>query len=842
MDEGSPDEEVPYLSEGPAAAPASTFDPETPCACDVTDVCDEGCTCDIACSAVIGAPPVGASYEMLGRAETLLLTSSRADGPIDQVRLADDAWRASDPEDAAYAPSSDFAHLGDGFLTASAVRPRTAAADVDDDGIEDALIADAAGLSVMSLEGGELARWLAFSDPTTTARRLVATGDLDGDNVDEAVLGSFEGGMLTLTVLDLDGETAQVAAEHVAGPFHDASLATGDVDGDGVVEIVVAQFGLDDRNYAHYGIEYYALTEGALEAEVRSHIPISCGVDIFGTVGGGQFSTVDVTTHDFDRDRRDEVVLGYRCLDKVVVAKLNIGDEGAFGFERESLSGGTDFTLANRLRAADVSPEVAVTRDVATGAHYIHLGFNRLGTDPLALVSRFAVSSADGSVIPSDTYVGIDQGFFTSIDAGDVDFDGTQEVVASFAAINEFCFAATCPFAGANVGVSRAVRISTERGADVFGINLPILSGRVISQRAMQAATPLPNGIDGWSGMPVVLLADLDGDSARIRATGDVYRHTTIPHVNAVLAAPPTWNGRDDIVQDGDSATSFGTSDSAGEANGTEIGASVGVTMGVEAGFFDIVEVRASTSLSYEYNSSTTTETTTTWGSETATGAESNMVVYRVTPWTSHVYEMVSHPNPEKVGTLMTINVPNAQVEVSQSLVRFRAAYGEVADELVPPALFNHAIGNPHSYMRPGSCTAPELADRVGATGVALSPFRSAELVDVGNTPSGNNTRSVSVAEQITDESSHTLGVEISAGGTVAGVTADVTAGFSHAWTNATIIGSEVEYGGSVSHMAGDIDPSDRYSWGLCVYNYVGNDMQAAYPVIDYVVTRPDGS
>jgi hypothetical protein len=828
---GEPGTEPGEPGEPGEPTPPPVIDPEARCTCDVTSVCDEGCTCDVACSATIGDAPIGEFFEMVGRAETIWLWSSEADRPIDRVAVYDDAYRPTDASGRPFAPPRELGQIGaDSAWTGAWIRPATAAADVDDDGIEDALVLDSQGLSVLSLGESGLHRWQAYPSPVSGRARLAA-GDVDGDGVAEAVFGILEGSELNLRVLDLDGPVPRVSADHFIDGVLDAAMTTADIDGDRKLEIVVAKFG--EAGFGQASLSLVALgfdADGVLVEKASGTVSGSnCPSTLVGSTRVYQIG-VDVTGYDFDRDHDDELALVERCGNEIRTMKLALTGAGLTGTAPSIQRLEYAPITFDQLRLSDDRPQIAVTENIVRREPEVFIAYTRTSSNVPAVEMRRLVVRSGNLLDDGRVYLNAGQSMAPSMSVGDVNLDGRTDVLVTYTEVSAggLCF----PGRPCDLNITPT------------GVRLVALDGS-FSPRLI-AEHSLPNtrvdGRDGFAGLPVVVAADLDGDSVRVRATGEVLRRTSTPHVNAVLAAPPTWLGQNGVAQNGVTGTTFGLASSESTGSSTGWGASASATFSYEASFLEVAEVRASLELSYEYERDRTRESTTTVGSATSTGAEDDAVVYRVTPFASHVYEVVAHSDPSQIGRFITIDVPNPPVEVSQSLARFREFYGTLADELVPPGLLTHEIGDPHSYKRPNDCTPAALAAAVAGRGTADAPFRSPDLVDVGNTESGSNHRFVSVAEQTTLSETHTLGVTLGLGGSVAGYGLDVTAGLSHSWSNFTTLGHETVYSGDVSHIAGELDVADRYSWGLCVYDYVADNGQAAFPVIDYVVTRPDGT
>ena len=133
----------------------------------------------------------------------------------------------------------DFKPFGSGFLGALNV----AAADVNGDGRDDVIVAPASGSSgqvriFSGLDGSLLSRFTALSRVTGGVR--IAAGDVNGDGLSEVIVGAGIGSGVKvfngLTGMPLAGMNFQAFETGYRGGV---TVAAGDVDGDGIDELVV---------------------------------------------------------------------------------------------------------------------------------------------------------------------------------------------------------------------------------------------------------------------------------------------------------------------------------------------------------------------------------------------------------------------------------------------------------------------------------------------------------------------------------------------------------------------------------------------------------------------------
>jgi hypothetical protein len=132
--------------------------------------------------------------------------------------------------------------------------------------------------------------FLAF-DPAFKGGIDVATGDVDNDGVDEIIVGAGPGGSPTVKVFEEDGTLVNAFDAYVAGFNKGVNVAAGDVDNDGVEEIITG-----------------AGVGGGPRITVRklNQAPIQDYYVYDSAFRGG----VDVTAGDLENDNTEEIIIG----------------------------------------------------------------------------------------------------------------------------------------------------------------------------------------------------------------------------------------------------------------------------------------------------------------------------------------------------------------------------------------------------------------------------------------------------------------------------------------------------------------------------------------------------
>ena len=118
-----------------------------------------------------------------------------------------------------------------------------AAGDVNEDGSMEILVGEGEGgsswVKVFTLAEGELFKHKVFGAGNSKGEVNVASGDVDGDGFDEIICGHGDGGVSWVKVYELNGSVIFSRRVFGGGNTHgEVHVASGDVDGDGFDEII----------------------------------------------------------------------------------------------------------------------------------------------------------------------------------------------------------------------------------------------------------------------------------------------------------------------------------------------------------------------------------------------------------------------------------------------------------------------------------------------------------------------------------------------------------------------------------------------------------------------------
>ncbi len=182
-------------------------------------------------------------------------------------------------------------------------------ADIDDDGLKEIIVGDDSGtLHVLNINGEENEGWPVQLDPETDFAVISSpgVGDIDGDGVDEIVLPAYYwvGNDPTgcIYVFNADGTAQSGWPACVNGEFKSAP-ALYDLDDDGKLEVIIGSYDNQLHIFRHNGTCYPGW-------------PQSVGNDIFSSAAVG----------DIDADGEPEIVVGVKdeSLENPEIGKVEI--------------------------------------------------------------------------------------------------------------------------------------------------------------------------------------------------------------------------------------------------------------------------------------------------------------------------------------------------------------------------------------------------------------------------------------------------------------------------------------------------------------------------------------
>jgi hypothetical protein len=708
------------------------------------------------------------------------------------------------------------------------------AGDVDGDGLDELLVVShTAGDAAVVLRTiqDQPSQW-TMADPVEVSSAVpaslaLAAGDFDGDGSADVVVAVGTAADVQLVFLAEASGTMALTGKTItltpvtASPALEVGLAAGNLDHDRAQELAVVvnerfQAGASDSGTSRYWVYDDARTGFAARRQAQR---------VSATVGGAVRSALvaSVAVGDVDGDNVGEVVLGGltsfdpggTCAYAYLLLALDgldaspsLASLGA-SYQRDLFPAGSDCT-ALRMRTLHL---LAFDRD-GDGADEIQanqLSYEdfRQRADPgippepwttLTQVDPAAATSTLHELFggSGSTYAGEFSRATSAFAAGDVTRDERADLVVY-----------------SQLAAAPAVR--------VHAISTPPASADPETWReaisipaAASPAEPL------W---PILVAANVDHDSMAIRFSQAERRVVfTEPIVIAALAAPPCAT---DLGQDLDACrTSFGiassTTTEAEQTWNVTAGVAVGATGGVNVfGIKFETEVTATIKGSYAKKSSssyTLTKTVTN-----TTGPLEDAVIFTSIPYDQFTYRILSHWNPEYIGTEVVVSLPRAPIEtmVERSFFNANVPAGSIQ---IDDSVFQHVLGQPETY--------PTAAEKDAL--VAAKPELSFGPIDVCQ---GGGERSLEIVLGTALGGGDTWGVEaeLEVKATAGGVIGGFSIGGGYESSLQVTQGTDTSYAGAVSCMASDrFNAGTFYKFGIM--SYIHDHPKQPFEVVNYWV------
>ncbi|QDU66183.1 FG-GAP repeat domain-containing protein [Engelhardtia mirabilis] len=601
----------------------------------------------------------------------------------------------------------------------------------------------------------------------------VQLADIDGDLRDEIIVvarSNYFSNQASKAVVLVFDDPEHGASELMRmdrdGSHIDLWAWPADVDGDGRPEVVVSLAG-DTTHAGHHAVRLYDLPEGATTM-VQVHDWIYLSKDYL-TLG------VKSAVGDFDGDGKDEIATG----------KTSIlgGQLGILLHEWQA-----DGTIASR--------NFATIGDVdEPGDHYWAMtAFDRkVGHDELAVIAPHGFgSSAQPWTVSILNYEPVTDawsqfqlplygeaydGENPTLCAGDFNGDGTE---------------------GLMCGLLRGYSSEAVLERWVLGTS-PVIGWSPLPDRTFPGAIIK-------SRTPVMVAGDWDADGVVVESTGHKFLTLDRPIPIAVLSAPPTRAG---ISQNyADTSTRYETGVSTTQTWGVTTGTTVAAAVGFDVDVFGLIKAGGKATIAKTLTTTQLDTTQVSYVSGYSGSANADTIIFQGTLNRAYEYRIVSAPDPDAVGQLMTVNVPVDSLTYNWTLDYFNS-YMPPQDRIGDDVL-SHVPGQIQSYP-----TFGELDDAV--TGSLHWQYPAEQDVGQG---AGSNDLEIAFLDEDTTETQRTVSVEVEGG---VGIGVEVSgAESSESGSSYAITYSETSrFTTTVGSIAA---PSEyeawRYKWGLVVETY----------------------
>jgi uncharacterized protein (TIGR02145 family) len=315
------------------------------------------------------------------------------------------------------------------------------------------------------------------------------------------------------------------------------------------------------------------------------------------------------------------------------------------------------------------------------------------------------------------------------------------------------------------------------------------------------------------------------------------YTSVSDPRIYALLAAPPYYkynsNGEPyEYNNFGSMGTSWGKSQVTGSGTNKASSNSVSAIFGFEQEFnvpivgTKVGGVEFTAKLESEWTNSTQKEITTTQSIEFTT-SQQDAIVLTATFFDTHTYEVIASDNPDEIGSLLDISLPSTTRTMGLTLNDYERL---IADSKGAPnlrRLFQHKEGYPFTYPSDKS----HIQSNTDGEILWAMPFGGDEFISIGSGTDVN--RSITLDNTTKQTAGFNFKMDMELVATVMGVKAG--AGYGHGETN------ESSHTEGVGHsIAGNVLGVSRlgdvpdFRWTVCWYKYqLGGQ---TFPVIYYVV------
>jgi hypothetical protein len=299
---------------------------------------------------------------------------------------------------------------------------------------------------------------------------------------------------------------------------------------------------------------------------------------------------------------------------------------------------------------------------------------------------------------------------------------------------------------------------------------------------------------------------NVDDDSPILEYRGEHELLFGDPTVLAVLAAPPYHEGVDQNIEA--CGTTFGRTTSTGVESSSSIGFSVGFSIGYEwEDIFGISKVsfKMTTTQAWSWMSSSSMEVSRSIAYNG--GPDEDKVIFTAVPFDVYYYTILTSPNPEDVGNIMSVNVPREMQTLSVEREFYNSNNGDAPD--VDETVLRHVIGDVDSYASPSERDA--LLEEWG-------------LVS-GESPVGVGSGSITVTVDLTEgqgsgtsyDFDFTIESEVGLGGVTMGMSLGFQYGYEYWETNS----ESTFFEGTVGDIpSASFTPDLAYTFGLFAYPF----------------------
>ncbi len=475
-------------------------------------------------------------------------------------------------------------------------------------------------------------------------RPCLSTGDLDGDGMDELlvafdrvyILDDSEAGFYEI-------ESRVISDEVETNPI---CVAAGDFDGDNIDEFVVTY---TEDGYVYYSVYNSTFAEPFDNMEDRQAVK-----------GTTNLFAAAVTTGDVDGDKLDEIILSGRSTG---ISTKYIFPTIPSRYEHSCTK--TLFIVDDAQNGFELTDHVSYRK--VSGSNYNNC--NNYAVQTLDFDGDFVDEIFDGRLVLDD---------MTEYDPEDEEDEWPILHTTAAEALK-----------------STAGDVNEDLRADI----LYIIEGGTMRAIGMDSSNTVAI-IDEWAtgALGAITTANVDDDSPILSYREQELQYTD-PVILSVIASSPYY---DDIGQVTDNATtSFGTVESVEQSTEQSHGFTVGTSISYEQDFsvFGVTVASFEFSTEFEYAMDWRYGNGTAMARWTAYDCApgEDKVVFTAVPMDVYYYEVVSSANPDfEVGSTVTINIPREPETLSVTREYYNSHNGDTPD--IDETVLAHEFGDPMSY------------------------------------------------------------------------------------------------------------------------------------------------
>lgn len=721
------------------------------------------------------------------------------------------------------------------WAVASGAAPATlraaASGDVDGDGLEELLVvshaAGDAAVVVRTIQD-RIAQFTAgaplevsLATPTSLA---IAAGDFEGDGKADAVVAVGTAADVQLVFLTGAGGPLALTGRTITllpsapSPTFEVALAAGNLDHDRGHELVVVVNERFEAGGAESGTSRYWIYDDA----ATGHAPLRVAQRVAANAAGADRSalTASAAIGDLDGDNVGEVVLGG-------LTTFDPAGTCAYAYLLLALDGvDVDLAALGATYRRDLFPAGSTCAGLRLRTlHLLALDRDGDGADEIQ-ANELSFQDFRERVDP-----GVPPVPWTPLTVGPTDLTLRHLLGGAGATYaGEFSRATSAFAAGDLTGDGQADLVVFSQVASAPGS--PAVRVHAVSNdpsdglpRWREAISVPVVALPAEPIWPVLATANVDTDSMSIQFAPATRRLVfTEPIVIAALAAPPCASN---LGQNLDACrTSFGTMSSTETTVESAWNVSAGLTVGAEGGV-DVFGIKFKTEVTATvkgfYSRKSVSAYTLTKAVVNTTGPLEDAVIFTSIPYDQFTYRILSHPDPTLVGTDIVISLPREPIETMVERGFFNANVPEGSVQ-IDDGVFRHVLGQPRSY--------PTALERDAL--VAAKPELTNGPKDVCG---GGGERSVEIVLGTALGGGDTWGVEaeLAVKATAGAVITGFSIGGGYESSLQVVHGTDTSYAGTVSCLANDkFTAANVYKFGLM--SYIHDAPEQSFEVVNYWV------